>query len=96
MSATMAFATTEMLQSPPPSEFADRESSNTVPIPTGQGRHLNLTLTFEPTQSNAVQVAFGRDLNNSGTLEPEETELVVGCDCGEWFVQEELGDRASR
>ena len=82
MSATMAFASTETLQNPPPSEFVDAESSVNVPIPTDEGRHLKLTLAFEPTPSNAVQVAFGRDLNGSETLEPEETELIVGCDCG--------------
>ena len=90
MSATMAFASTEMLQNPPPSEFVDAESSVNVPIPTDEGRHLKLTLAFEPTPSNAVQVAFGRDLNGSETLEPEETELVLGVDCGEWFAREEV------
>ena len=80
--AASAFATEHMLTTPPPSEFGDAESSVTVPIPTDQGRHLNLTIAFEPTPSNAVQVALGRDLNGSETLEPEETELIVGCDCG--------------
>ena len=89
MSATMAFASTEMLQNPPPSEFVDAESSVNVPIPTDEGRHIKLTLAFEPTPSNAVQVAFGRDLNGSETLEPEETDLIVGCDCGEIQVKVE-------
>lgn len=90
MSATMAFASTETLQNPPPSEFVDTESSVNVPIPTDEGRHIKLTLAFESTPSNAVQVAFGRDLNGSETLEPEETELIVGVDCGEWFAREEV------
>ena len=80
---------------PPPSAYVDAESSVNVPLPTTEGRHLNLTLAFDPSPSNAVQVAFGRDLNGSETLEPEETELIVGCDCGAWFIQEELGERAS-
>ena len=88
MSATMAFASTETLQNPPPSEFVDAESSVNVPIPTDEGRHIKLTLAFEPTPSNAVQVAFGQDLNGSETLEPEETELIVGCDCGAWFADD--------
>ena len=80
--ASAAIAAEQQLANPSPSEFADRESSTTMPIPTDEGRHINLTIAFEPTPSNAVQVAFGRDLNGSETLEPEETEVIVGCDCG--------------
>ena len=80
--ASAAIAAEQQLANPSPSEFADAESSTTMPIPTDEGRHINLTIAFEPTPSNAVQVAFGRDLNGSETLEPEETELIVGCDCG--------------
>ena len=78
------------IPSPPPSEFVDAESSVNVPLPTDEGRRIKLTLAFEPMSSNAVQVAFGNDLNGSENLEPEETELVVGCDCGEWFVRDEV------
>ena len=94
--ALVASAAEQSLPTPPPSAFVDAESSVNVPIPTDQGRHINLTLAFEPTPSNAVQVAFGRDLNGSETLEPEETDLIVGCDCGAWFIQDELGRWASR
>ena len=87
--ASSAMSAEQTLPTPPPSEFADRETSTTVPIPTDEGRHLKLTLAFEPTPSNAVLVAFGRDLNGSETLEPEETELIVGCDCGAWFGRDE-------
>ena len=80
--AARSLATEQSLPTPPPSANADAESSTTVPIPTDEGRHLNLTIAFDSTPSNAVQVAFGRDLNGSETLEPEETELIVGCDCG--------------
>ena len=87
--AASAFASAHTLTTPPPSEFVDAESSSAVPIPSDEGRHLNLTIAFEPTPSNAVLVAFGRDLNGSETLEPEETELIVGCDCGEIQVKVE-------
>ena len=87
--AIVAAASQSNLPTPPPSAFVDAESSVTVPIPTDQGRHINLTIAFEPTPSNAVQVAFGRDLNGSETLEPEETELIVGVDCGEIQVKVE-------
>ena len=87
--ALVASAAEQSLPTPPLSAFVDAESSVNVPIPTDQGRHINLTLAFEPTPSNAVQVAFGRDLNGSETLEPEETDLIVGCDCGAWFGRDE-------
>ena len=87
--AARSLATEQSLPTPPPSANADAESSVNVPIPTDEGRHLKLTLAFDSTPSNAVLVAFGRDLNGSETLEPEETELVVGCDCGEPFVWED-------
>ena len=38
-----------------------------------------------PSPTNAVQVAFGRDADADGDLAPEETEVRVGCDCGEWL-----------
>ena len=88
--ALVASAAEQQLVNPPPSEFVDAESSVNVPIPTDEGRHIKLTIAFEPTPSNAVQVAFGRDLNGSETLEPEETELVLGVDCGEWFAREKV------
>ena len=93
MSATTAFAAAETLPIPPPSAFVDAESSVNVPLPTDEGRRIKLTLAFEPTPTNAVQLAFGNDLNGSENLEPEETELVVGCDCGEWFVRDEVERR---
>ena len=87
--ASAAFAAEQLLPTPPPSEFVDAESSVNVPLPTTEGRHINLTLAFDPSPSNAVQVAFGHDVNGSETLEPEETDLVVGCDCGEIQVKVE-------
>ena len=64
-----------------------------MPLPTDEGRRIRLTLDFEATPSNCVQVAFGNDWNGSENLEPEETELIVGCDCGEWFVRDEVERR---
>lgn len=79
------------MPTPPPSEFADAESSASVPIPTDEGRLLRLTFAFVPSPTNAVQVALGNDDNRDENLEPEETRLVVGCDCGEWFARRERG-----
>ena len=88
--ALSAAAAVRTLPTPPESAFADAESSVNVPLPTDEGRRIRLALGFESSASNAVMVAFGNDLNCSETLESEETELVVGCDCGEWFVKQEV------
>ena len=84
LSAT-AFAGLRTLPTPPQSEFADAESSAVVALPVNEGRHIRLTVAFDPSPTNAVMVAFGDDANGDEDLGPEETQLVVGCDCGEWF-----------
>ena len=80
-SALSAYAGIHPLPTPPPSEFADAESSVTVPLPANEGRHIRLTLAFDPSPTNAVQVAFGTDANHDNDLAPEETAVRVGCDC---------------
>ena len=80
--ASAALAAEQFLPTPTPSAYVDAESSVNVPLPTTEGRHIKLTLAFDSSPSNAVQVAFGRDVNGSETLESEETDLIVGCDCG--------------
>ena len=60
----------------------------TLPTPPTSGFVLALAANTSPT--GCVQVAFGRDTNGDECLEPEETELVVGNDCGAWFVRDEL------
>ena len=87
--ATAASAASRPLPTPGPSEYVDAESSVNVPLPTNEGRHIRLTLAFEPSPTNAVQVAFGRDANADGDLAPEETAVRVGCDCGEIQVKDE-------
>ena len=56
-------------------------------------RRFTLALAANTSPTGCVQVAFGRDLNGDECLEPEETELVVGNDCGAWFVRDELTGR---
>ena len=85
--ASAALAAEQFLPTPPPSEFVDAESSVNVPLPTTEGRYIKLTFSFDPSPSNAVQVAFGCDVDADGDLAPEETELIVGCDCGEIQVK---------
>ena len=76
---------------PSPSGFADTESSSCswMGTPDDLSRRFTLTLETVPSTNACVQVAFGRDRNGDEDLEPEETDLVVGMDCGRWFLRDE-------
>ena len=91
-SAASAFAGRQPLPTPPPSGCIDTESSLDVQISdwTVPQRRFTLALAANTSPTGCVQVAFGRDLDGDGFLDPEETELVVGNDCGAWFVRNEL------
>ena len=81
------------LATPSASEYPDTESSVNVAVTNwpALGRRVKLTLSAEFTPSNGVQVAFGQDDNADGDLEPGETRVVFGVDCGEPFTREEFG-----
>ena len=73
----------------PPAVHADTETVTNVPFATAldaAGRFA-LDLSCRATPSNNVEVAFGTDANGNGVLEPEETDRVVGWDCGSWFTR---------
>ena len=91
-SAATAFAGEQNIPTPSPSGYVDTESSVDVPITdwTRLRRRFTLALAANTSPTGCVQVAFGRDTNGDECLEPEETELVVGNDCGAWFVRDEL------
>ena len=71
--------------------FADGEVSAGAALPAGRTNDLRtfrLEMTFDATPSNNVQVAFGRDNRPAdGALAAEETDFIVGWDCGEWFLR---------
>ncbi len=84
-------ATLDVPRLPAPA-FADREASGDSALPegltNGAFRVFRLELAFDATPSNSVQVAFGRDAPPAdGFLAAEETDLIVGWDCGEWFLR---------
>ena len=72
----------------PPVAYADTEVSTNVPFTAWEAhqKRFEYRLSFEATPSNNVQVAFGNDVDADGVLGPDEERLVVGWDCGEWFV----------
>jgi len=58
------------------------------------------SLSCIATPSNNVEVALGTDADGDGVLAAGETDLVVGWDCGRWFVRqgadgEQFEDEAS-
>ena len=87
----IARATDCPLPTPPPSSYPDTESSANVAVTNwpGLGRRVKLTLAANFTPSNCVQIAFGQDTNADGDLAPEETNLILGVDCGEPFARSE-------
>jgi len=93
--ATAVTLDVSRLQAP---AFADKEASGDAALPAGRTNDLRtfrLEMTFDATPSNNVQVAFGRDnLPADGFLAAEETDCVIGWDCGEWFLRPQgLADR---
>ena len=68
--------------------FTDTEVSTNVTMTawSENTRQFNVTLQFDATPSNNVQVAFGTDASADGNLSAEETSLTLGWDCGEWFI----------
>ena len=69
-----SFGAEQTLPTPPPSGFADTESSVVAALP--DRRKFSVSIDWLPTPSNCVQVAFGQDRNSDEDLEPEETDLV--------------------
>ncbi|MGI5869953.1 MAG: hypothetical protein ACOX9C_10985 [Kiritimatiellia bacterium] len=72
----------------PAPAFVDTEVSTNVAMRAwGENtRQLTVSLQFDATPSNNVEVAFGRDESGDGDLFAEETGLAVGWDCGQWFI----------
>ena len=72
----------------PVSPWADTEISTNVAMAAWEPHQKSFAyeLAFDATPSNSVQAAFGVDRNADGVLSPGEEALVVGWDCGEWFM----------
>ena len=84
---TVAVAAT--VGSQPPPQFIDTEVSATHRLeqPAFGLRGLDFRLDFNGTPSNNVEVAFGRDLDANGNLAPHETDVIVGWECGRYFIE---------
>ena len=80
----------------PGEEFADTEVSTNVALAVGAARNRRLVFSVElqASPSNNVEVAVGCDADADGRLSLAESALVVGYDCGEWFVRSAAKDSA--
>ena len=87
-SALIGFAAKVEFAPLPAPEFADTEVTTNVAMRAWDSliRKFNFSLTFNATPSNNVQIAFGTDADTNGVLSAEETAMVIGWDCGDWFV----------
>jgi len=91
----VAFAINVIIPNMPDSEFEDNEASVNAVIPTitdPQSKTFKFYLTLNATLSNNVEIAFGTDQIISGgqadeILMHEETDLIIGWDCGRWFLR---------
>ena len=73
----------------PLSEFADTEVSTNFAFTVGEGSNRRLVFSLElgASPTNNVEVAIGCDADEDGLLSLDEVALVVGYDCGKWFVR---------
>ena len=72
----------------PRSPFADTEVTTNCPFSFASPfvADFRLTVEFDSTPSNNVQVAFGRDSDADGVLSADETDMAFAWDCGEWLL----------
>ena len=78
----------------PAPEFADTEVSTNFTFVVGEGsnRRLVFTVELEASPTNNVEAAIGCDADEDGLLSLDETALMVGYDCGEWFLRSAAND----
>ena len=89
VATSAAFALPPVRPVLPSVEYVDTEAPTNVPFTAWQEHvgKFKINLTCRTTATNNVQFAFGRDADDDGILSLEESDLVVGWDCGKWFVQ---------
>ena len=70
-----------------PSLEPDAEAVTNVPVVVNMERLKAWTasISFEACVTNEVLIALGCDANADGDLAFDETDLLLGCDCGSWY-----------
>jgi len=87
--AAAASARTILVPAQPVSEFADTEVSTNIVLHASRTdtREFGIHIQLDGTQTNDLEVAFGRDSNTNGVLEAGEVETVYGWRAGRYFVE---------
>ena len=85
------------LPSPEPGAYADTESSTNVVLAVDRAKLFSLGFTIElsPSTTNCLEIALGADSDGDGELSPEESDVLFGYDCGEWFMRNGDGAEVS-
>ena len=78
----------------PLGEYADTEvSTNVVFRASRRGvKALDVRIEYAGSESNCVEMAFGRDTDGNGDLSAEETRLLFGWRGGRRFVEDVASD----
>ena len=65
----------------------DAEAVTNVPVVVNMERLKTWTasISFDACVTNEVLIALGCDANADGDLAFEESDLLLGCDCGNWY-----------
>lgn len=81
------------LYAPAPSAFPDTEAETNIVFSAGafNERRFGLDLDICAASNNCVMVEFGVDGDMDGALDPGESEVAVGWDCGEWVFRDKRG-----
>ena len=78
----------------PSGEYADTEVSTNVAFRASRRgvKSLDVRIEYTGSESNCVEVAFGRDADGSGDLSAEEMRLLLGWRGGRRFVEDVATD----
>lgn len=73
----------------PSPEVADTEVSRDISMGSWNTKQkVSIELTFNATPTNNVEVTFGVDTNGDKELDITETRMILGWECGRWFLQD--------
>lgn len=87
--AMTASARTILVPAQPVSEFADTEVSTNIVLHASRTdtREFGIHIQLAGTPTNALEAAFGRDMNTNGVLDVLEIDTVYGWRGGRYFIE---------
>ena len=87
--ATAFLAAALVVPSMPQPEYDDCEVVTNCVFDTfrNDAKEFAIRIELDATPSNGVEVVFGCDADGDGLLSRTEETMSIGCDCGEWKVE---------